>query len=110
MSEVDPTDIDVTGIPQNELLAALYNRSVQQGMGFLHDRGANGMTPEQAQKELDEATERYNGEKYFDYLHGRVMKVGIDGKKLRTRLFDRDVGYGAAAKVVAEMRKRFPAV
>jgi hypothetical protein len=40
--------ISIRGIDKAEVLAALYNASRQQGMGFMHARGASSMTVEEA--------------------------------------------------------------
>lgn len=90
--------IDVSGIDRAVLLAALYNNSRPQGMGFLQPNCLSPMTVEQAQSYLD------NGQRYFDYLQGRVMKVEINGKTLDPRLYDRDLGQGAAQRVVESLR------
>lgn len=105
--------IDVSDIDENALLAALYNASKQQGMGFAHARGREPMTPEQAAEEILDRRERCKQttqgrgeckEVYFDYLHGRVMKVDIGGPTLDPWLYDRDNGAGAAAAVVDMLR------
>lgn len=102
--------VNIAGIPKHELLAALYNNTFQQGMGFMHSRGAYDMTPDQAKDEIKAATREFRGktEIYFDYLHGRVMKVNIGEDEMTTWGYNRDVGYGAAEKVVAELRKTYP--
>lgn len=86
--------IDVSEINPAELLAGLYNRSHPQGMGFLQAQDGE-MTPEQASELLND-----DGSTYFDYLQGRVMKVEINGETLESRLYDRDLGQGAAQAVV----------
>lgn len=91
--------MDISDLNKAEVLAALYNRSRQQGMGFLHARGESGMTAEQAQAELDARKD-----KYFDYLHGRVMKIDLNDDELNTVLYNRDNGQGAAELVIAELR------
>lgn len=55
-----------------------------------------GITKEQARKILD------TGVSYFDYLQGRVMKVGLHwgATSFDGRLYDRDNGAGAAQKAV----------
>lgn len=82
--------IDISSLDKAAVLAALYNNSRQQGMGFLHARGREPMTIEQAREELRES-------EYFDYLHGRVMKISLKDNDLRVGLYDRDNGEGAAA-------------
>lgn len=107
--------IDIAGLDKAEVLCALYNASRQQGMGFLHPDGAKSMNVEQAREvilkgddhaEMMKAIGANRGELYFDYLHGRVMKVDIAGDELDGRLFDRDNGEGAAARTVAALRAR----
>lgn len=110
-------EIDVSDIPQAELLAELYNRAQVMGMGFLQRR-AEPMTVEQAQALLDgrDAETDYGGSKaqdrgpnkpaYFDYVYGKPLKVSIDGKTLRAYLYDRDQGDGAAQRAVDAIRAR----
>ena len=65
-------------------LAALYNASHPQGMGFLHYE-ARKMTVEEAEELLQQSG-------YFDYLKGRVMKVNFSDSYLNLNLYDRDNG------------------
>jgi hypothetical protein len=92
--------VDISGIDKAELLAALFNRSKQQGMGFLDARGDGPMSIATAREVLASGGTR------FDYLFGRVMKVDIGGDTLRVGLYDRDVGVGSAAGVVAKLRAK----
>lgn len=87
--------IDISKLNKAEVLAALYNASKQQGMGFLHARGSIGMTVEEAKAELET-----NPQGYFDYLHGRVMKSDIIGDQYDPWGFDRDNGEGAAQRAL----------
>jgi len=89
--------IDVSDIPAAALLSSLYNGSRQLGMGFLHERGQRSLSE-------DEAADLLKHDDYFDYLHGRVMKVRIDGKTLNPALYDRDNGNGAARRIVENLR------
>ena len=82
------------GLTRVQILAALYNASRPQGMGFLH-YDAKPMTELDAQRLLDE-----NKEGYFDYLYGRVMKVCLGRPGVEVRLYDRDNGPGAAQRAV----------
>jgi len=79
-------------------LAALYNRSKPLGMGHLHYK-PEPMTEEEAQKLIDDGG---SGRIYFDYLHGRVMKVDLSGDELDPWLYDRDNGVGAAERAIEE--------
>ena len=90
--------IDISNLDKAEVLAALFNASHQQGLGFMHARGASGMTKE-------EAAELLKNQTYFDYLHGRVMKVKIKDDTLDPWLYDRDNGDGAAARALAPLQK-----
>ncbi|KKN19283.1 hypothetical protein LCGC14_0947120 [marine sediment metagenome] len=109
------TDINVSDINPAELLAGLYNASSVQGMGILQAQEGK-MTKEEAEdllvgKKIETDYEGYTFGKreegepaYFDYLHGKVMKVEINGQSLRTALYDRDNGTGAAQLVVDNIR------
>jgi hypothetical protein len=81
-------------------------------MGFMHARGRKEMTADEARDiiegkstgglmpwEADDAKRLR-----FDYLHGRVMKVDLSGDTLRTALYNRDIGHGAAERIVAALR------
>jgi hypothetical protein len=86
--------IDISKMDKAEVLAALYNASKQQGRGFFHAWGQKPLRREEAEELLTEDT-------YFDYLHGRVMKVELKGDSFDPRLYDRDNGSGAAARALA---------
>ncbi len=88
--------IDITGLSKPKVLIALYEHARMQGMGFLQAK-ADPMTETEAAALLEADT-------YFDYLHGRVMKVAIEGDTLNPRLYDRDNGPGAAADAIATIR------
>jgi hypothetical protein len=94
--------IDVSGLNPAALLAALFNNSKPLGLGVFHDNG-DEMTEDEAAQAIAERRNE-DGLAYFDYLRGRVMKVEIGGESLDPRLYDRDLGNGAAARVVARLR------
>lgn len=94
--------IDVSDIPPTMLLTELYANAQVQGLGILHSE-AGPLSPEEAETFLA------NMPQYFDYLKGRVMKVEINGKSLRTALYDRDNGQGAALSCVEACRERLAA-
>ena len=91
--------MNIEGIDKAELLTALYNGSRQQGMGFIHERGRSDMSVEEARAELR------TGETYFDYLHGRVLKIDLSSDDLNTALYNRDNGAGAAERIIERLRK-----
>lgn len=61
--------VDTKGLKKSAVLAALYNDSKPQGLGFPHFDPAP-MTEEEAEDLLKTST-------HFDYLKGRVMKVDL---------------------------------
>lgn len=87
--------IDIKELNKAEVLAALYNASKAQGMGWLH-YDPSPMTVEEAQLELNSHT-------YFDYHKGRVMKVDLGGDVLDTWGYDRDNGEGAAERALKHL-------
>lgn len=95
--------MNIAGLSKPAVLAALFNASRHQGMGFLDERGAQPMT-EAAAAEVIKSSGMY-----FDYLYGRVMKIGIDGDDIETRLYDRDNGPGAAERAIEPLRATAPA-
>ena len=78
-------------------MAALYNASKPQGMGFMH-YDPKPMTRQEAEALLVQGT-------YFDYLKGRVIKVNLESDELDEWGYDRDNGQGAAKRAIAELRK-----
>lgn len=97
-------NIDIKGVSKAKILAALWNASKQQGMGFIHNRGARGqhMTTEEAQAEIDSRVQLGSMRIYFDYLHGRVMKVDLTSDVLDTGGYDMDNGAHAAAHALID--------
>lgn len=91
-------EIDIKGIDKAELLAALYNEARPMGMGWLQASAA-AMTVEQARELLSQQS-------YFDYVHGRPLKVDLSGDSLFGGLYDRDQGRGHAAEVVERLRRK----
>ena len=92
--------LNISGINKADLLAALYNNSRTQGLGFLSARPGD-MT-------RDEAAAMLACSQRFDYLYGRVMKVDLSTGELDPRLYDRDLGQGAAQRVVEALRNATP--
>lgn len=91
--------ISIKGLPKGAVLAALYNASKPQGMGFMQ-YDPKPMTPEEGQKVLDATPGQY-----FDYLKGRVMKIGLSKDEVGTWGYDRDNGPGAAVKALEALKK-----
>lgn len=91
--------ISIAGLDKAAVLAALYNRSRPQGMGFLQ-YDPEPMTVEGARTILNAR----EGSCYFDYLNGRVMKVDLSSDEFDPWGFDRDNGSGAAQEVIDTLR------
>ena len=84
--------INISKLDKAAVVKALYDNARCQGMGILHYR-SEPLTLEQAHIALKAGT-------YFDYLHGRVMKVEVGKDSLNPRLYDRDNGEGAAYRAL----------
>lgn len=90
--------VDIKGLNKAEVLAALYNNSKSQGLGFLHFDPTK-MTVKEAEEILKRTTD-------FDYLKGRVMKVDLSSDDgFEEWLYDRDNGNGAAQRAIDELRR-----
>ena len=89
--------IDISDLDKSSVLAALYNASKPQGMGFI-DYDSTPMTKEEAEKIL-------RGQTDFDYLKGRVMKVNLSGDSFNPSGFDRDNGEGVAQEAISQLRE-----
>jgi len=89
--------ISLAGLNKADVLAALYNASKPQGMGFLQ-YDPKPMTREEAEALLKQTT-------HFDYLKGRVMKLNLADDELDPWGYDRDNGQNSAKNVIDELRK-----
>lgn len=87
--------IDIKGLDKAMVLKALYDNSHHQGLGFL--QAVDSFT-------VDDARELLKHQTYFDYLHGKVMKVDLSGDSFEEYLYDRDCGEGAAARAIDSIR------
>lgn len=87
--------INIKGLDKANVLFALYEGTHVQGMGWL--QVVMSFTEDDARKLLETQT-------YFDYLHGRVMKVDLSGDEFDPSLYDRDNYEGAAYDVIEKLR------
>ncbi len=95
------SQIDIKGLDKAEVLLALYNNSKPLGLGWLQEISKDKpYTLEDARKDLESSSPYF----YFDYLHGRVMKVDLSKDNFDGWLYDRDNGEGKAQKVIDELR------
>jgi hypothetical protein len=90
-------EISLQGLDKAEVLAALYNASRPLGLGALDPRAHSSLSVAEARVLLEQRT-------HFDYLHGRVMKVRLEGDAFFPGLYDRDNGAGAAARAIAGIK------
>lgn len=89
--------INIERANKAEILAALYNNSKGQGMGYLQAKPRRMTT--------EEAAELLKTQTYFDYLHGKVMKVDLSGNELHPGLYDRDNGQGACFEAIKHITR-----
>ena len=89
--------VDIKGLDKARVLKALYEHSHVQGSGFLQAVPDGVVTVEHCAELLEKC-------RYFDYLHGRVLKVDLSGAEFDERLYDRDCGAGAAQRAVDSVR------
>ncbi len=54
---------------------------------------------------VDEAAIELNNGFYFDYLHGKVMKIDLSTGELNPWGYDRDNGSGKAEQVITRLRE-----
>lgn len=93
--------IDISSLDKADVLAALYNNAKVQGLGFL--KAIPGDMPREQAVAL--VGERTPHALYFDYVHGRVLKVNLAGDSFDPWLYDRDNGTGAAERAIASVRQ-----
>ena len=74
--------VDIKGLDKARVLKALYDHSHVQGSGFLQAVPDGVVTVEYCAGLLAKHS-------YFDYLHGRVLKVDLSGDEFDERLYDR---------------------
>lgn len=109
--------IDISDLSKAAVLAALYNASSPAGMGFLQaGNGPQVMDEQYAQELIDKGSDasgdyhpgmaKLRGNNvYFDYLHGRPLKLNLRDDSFNPAGFDRDNGGdGAAQQIINELR------
>jgi hypothetical protein len=90
--------VDISKVTKEQALAALYNASHPQGIGFINFVPGN-MDTSEAKNIIEESGDNL----YFDYLKGRVLKVDLSGNEFDPWLFDRDNFDGAAQKAISSI-------
>lgn len=108
--------VNIEGLNKADVLAALYNASRPMGLGFLQASGGPlEMTRENADFLLaagSDASGDYpagvgRNQLYFDYLHGRPLKLDLSSDtEFEPGGFDRDNGgEGTAQRVIDHLRE-----
>ena len=94
------TYVNVSGLDSAELLLALWEGSFNASY-FQSKTPPNPPTIGTAILVLSEAYD-----KYIDYFNGRVIKIKFSSDIIGPWGYDRDIGEGAFARVVKEMREK----
>lgn len=93
--------INIQGLNKSHVLRELYNNSKVQGLGIFQVKDLPMTT--------EEAEELLVNQNYFDYLHGKVMKISLLGDiGFEELLYDRDNGKGKAQKIIDDLRESSP--
>lgn len=96
--DINMSAIDISSMNKAEVLMKLFNASKVQGLGFLQGSGNEVMTKEEATDILNQTPSAY-----FDYLKGRIMKIDLSGDTMRTEMYNRDNGQGAAERALINL-------
>lgn len=100
-------NVNIAGLDKAEVLLALWNSSIMQGMSVLGFLRSGELTLEKARHEIKSRKHKsFDGKEsiYFDYLNGKVMKVDIGQNEFDPRLYDRDNGEGAAQRAIDNLK------
>lgn len=98
-------NLSIEGLDPAEIILRLYNNSKYQGVSWLGAVSEEKTRDDMQEILVDGGID--NGKVvWFDYLYGKVMKVGITYKEIsRADLYDRDVGNGECKRIVDELRE-----
>lgn len=94
--------VDISGLDKAEVLLALYDGSRVQGLSFMGLPDSR-VTIDDCKKAIQELINQKR-HLYFDYWNGHVLKVDITNDEFDPRLYDRDLGEGAAYRAIDELR------
>lgn len=89
------SEVNIEGINKVTLVQALYAGAKCQGMGQF--AFVAGPLP---QKEAEVCAEAM----HLDYVKGRIMKCSVASDTMRTALYNRDNGEGAAERIIDTVR------
>ena len=88
-------EVSIEGIDKVALVQALYAGAKCQGMGVFVFRA--GPLDQEEAEDLADAP-------HLDYVRGRVMKCSVSCNTMRTDLYNRDNGPGAAEQIIDALR------
>lgn len=98
--------VNIEGIDKRDLLVALHGRAKALGLGEFADFAGKGQISREEVEEFFAHWEKWGrGRMDLDYVKGRVVKCDIAGPEMKTWLYNRDNGEGAAEGVVAKLRE-----
>ncbi len=90
--------VSIQGLNKADVLAALYNASQPQGLGF-SEYSPYAMKSGEAQKLLEMGTT------FFRYVKGRLLKIDIGNNDIDPAQYDFDNGKGAVGQVISILRQ-----
>lgn len=90
--------VNIKSLKKSDVLMTLWVHSVALGLGILQDSS----TPPDTVKAIEHLRSR-KMDLYFDYFKGRVIKCDITGAEFDPRLYDRDLGVGAAQNAINKL-------
>jgi|WetSurMetagenome_2_1015567.scaffolds.fasta_scaffold1187402_1 hypothetical protein len=99
--------VNIAGLDKGAVLKALHDGTKPLGRGY--EVAIDHLPLEQAQEEFAEVKRRYDTLKrrvYFDYYHGRSLKVYLDQDEFDPQWYNKDAGEGTAARVIAALREQ----
>ena len=89
--------MNIKGMSKAKILTELFNGASPIGMGAFHK-----MVHDMNEGNAEQIIER--GQVYFDYLHGRPLKIDLSGDELDTYLYNRDNGEGKAEEIIGKIK------
>lgn len=89
--------VSIAGLDKVELLKRLWEGSTPAGFFMFNAVPPPSFSVEEAKKAV---------ERRIDYFCGRCIKCDLSKDEVDPTLYDRDMGQGAFAGIVAKMRKQ----
>ena len=93
--------MDITGLDKARVLKALWDHSMHSMVGALCAM-FNTSPPKMSIDEARQIIDSKNGDMYFDYVNGRVIKTDLGSNFINLSLYDRDNGYKAGEDAILD--------